>query len=334
MKPVFRLASAAAAAALLGACADTPLSTEVPPPRSNLLLGGTLGGSSVLAAYPGIQLSRPRVDVSDLAAPASVLTEEELVSPEAASDIGPGSALLITIPNEGRFGCSANFVWTSKGNRRYLGAAGHCFLPEDRTSTHGAGADYDASGVIVQVCIANCDKGFRTGIVDEGTWLTLGKVAYARQQSAAGDAIGFDFGVAEIPRKIEGVVRTSLPVWGGPNSSAHQLTLGDYGCHYGNGIAAGELYVTKARVGLGGISDDEAWAGDFAGAPGDSGSGMVACTQSGTTFVGQGAVGILTHLGFWVSPTTGGHGVVLGTNVNQAVRLAAEAKLSLTIALQ
>jgi hypothetical protein len=331
MKSVLRLPSAIAAVALLAACADTPLPTEASPAGANHVLGSVSG--SVLAAYPGIQLSRPRIDVSDLEAPLSVLTEDELVSPEAASDIGPGSALLITIPNEGRFGCSANFVWTSKGNRRYLGAAGHCFLPEDRTSTHGAGADYNASGVIVQVCIANCDKGFRTGIVNEGTWLTLGKVAYARQQSAAGEAIGFDFGVVEIPRKIEGVVRTSLPVWGGPATSSHQLTLGDYGCHYGNGIVAGELYVTKARVGLGGISDDEAWAGDFAGAPGDSGSGMVACTQSGTTFVGQGAVGIVTHLGFWVS-TSGGHGVVLGTNVNQAVKLATEAKLSLAIALQ
>lgn len=327
MKLAMHTATTGAALVLVAACADSPLTTEVAPGPSK----AAVTGSSILDAYPGIQLERPRIDLSDLAPPSLVLTEEDLVTPEAAKDIGPGSALLITIPGEGRFGCSANFVWTS-GPRRYLGAAGHCFLPGDRTSTHGPGADYDASGVTVQVCIANCEKGFRSGIVAEGTWLTLGKVRYARQNAADGEAVGYDFGVAEIPRKIEGVVRTSLPVWGGPTGT-HRLALGDWGCHYGNGIVTGELYPTKARVGVGGASDDVAWAGDFVAAFGDSGSGMVMCTPSGTTFVGQGAVGILTHLGVWVD-ATGEHGVVLGTNIEQAIRMATEARLSLTLALQ
>lgn len=328
MKLAMRIATTGAAFMFVAACADSPLSTDTIPGTPVL----SLTGSSVLDAYPGIQLSRPRIDLSDLDPPSIVLTEEDLVSPEAAKDIGPGSALLITIPDEGRFGCSANFVFTQVGGRRYLGAAGHCFLPAELSATHGAGADYDASGVVVQVCIANCDKGFRSGIVAEGTWLTLGKVRYARQQSADGEAVGYDFGVVEIPRKIEGVVRTSLPVWGGP-TGVHRLALGDWGCHYGNGIVTGELYPTKARVGLGGASDEQAWAGDFVAAFGDSGSGMVMCTPSGTTYVGQGAVGILTHLGVWVD-ATGEHGVVLGTNIEQAIRLAREAKLSLTLALQ
>ena len=118
----------------------------------------------------------------------------------------------------------------------------------------------------------------------------------------------------------------------GPTGIDH-FALGDPGCHYGNGVGAGELYPTKARVGVGGISDDEAWAGDFVASFGDSGSGMVECTSTGTTFAGRGAVGILTHLGFWIS-ATGGHGVVLGTTVEQAMRMATEARLSLTLALQ
>lgn len=329
MKLAMRIATTGAVILLVGACADSPLPTETISGSSK----AALTGSSILDAYPGIQLERPRIDLSDLDPPSIVLTEDDLVTPEAAKDIGPGSALLITIPGEGRFGCSANFVFNGgTGQRRYLGAAGHCFLPAVSTSTHGPGADYDASGVIVQVCIANCEKGFRTGIVAEGTWLTLGKVRYARQNTAEGEAVGYDFGVVEIPKKVEGVVRTSLPVWGGP-TGVHRLALGDWGCHYGNGIVTGELYPTKARVGVGGASDDVAWAGDFVAAFGDSGSGMVMCTPSGTTFVGQGAVGILTHLGVWVDET-GEHGVVLGTNVEQAIRMATEAKLSLTLALQ
>lgn len=323
-----RFSAFTTALVLLGACADAPMPTDLAPDApSRSLIGSSTG--TVAATYAGAELTTPRIDVSDLTV-GTVITDAELVSPEAASDIGPGSALLITIPGEGRFGCSANFVFEGKGNRRYLGSAGHCFLPGDRISTHGPGADYDASGVTVEVCIANCDKGFRTGIVAEGTWLRLGSVLYARQESADGNPIGFDFGVVEIPRKIEGVVRTQLPVWGGPNGGAHQLQLGDLGCHYGNGIGAGELYPTKARTGVGGISDEEAWGGDFAASPGDSGSGMVVCSNSGTTLVGGGAVGILTHLGFWASDT-GGHGFVLGTTLTQGIKLATEARLSLTL---
>ena len=43
-------------------------------------------------------------------------------------------------------------------------SAGHCFIPADTKSTHGVGADYDASGVTVEVCVENCETGFRSGI--------------------------------------------------------------------------------------------------------------------------------------------------------------------------
>src|SRR5213593_294861 len=86
-----------------------------------------------------IELERPRTDLTGLADESTVVPVD-LVTPEAARNIGPGSALIITIPDEGRFGCTANFVWAS-GENLYLGAAGHCFLPETRKATHGAGAD-------------------------------------------------------------------------------------------------------------------------------------------------------------------------------------------------
>jgi hypothetical protein len=269
----------------------------------------------------------------------TVTIPPEVVTPEAARNIGPGSALLITIPDEGRFGCSANFVW-SGGGKTYLGAAGHCFIPADTKSTHGAGADYDASGVTVQVCVENCETGFRSGITLLGTYVTLGKVAYARQTDPTGtEDVGNDFGVVEVPSSLAHLIRPSLPVWGGPHGS-DTLKPGAFGCHYGNGVVVGETVATKARVGLGGGGDENFWMGDFAAAFGDSGSGMVKCKQESATFKGEGAVGVLTHIGLSVCPCdvnfkkqrfTAQNGVTFGTTTQRAIEMAREAGLSLSL---
>src|SRR5688572_24329203 len=92
--------------------------------------------------------------------------------PADAVGIGPGSPLLVTIPNEGTFICTANYLFTS-GGRTYLGAAGHCFLPESKKATHGSGADYNPSGVVTEVCVDFCVFGGQlTGIL--GDFRTLG----------------------------------------------------------------------------------------------------------------------------------------------------------------
>jgi hypothetical protein len=84
--------------------------------------------------------------------------------------------------------------------------AGHCFLPADGKATHGPGADYDAWGVTVQVCVENCEGNFRTDLL-VGTLVNLGKVAYARQTNATGDEdVGNDFGVVEIPPEAVALV--------------------------------------------------------------------------------------------------------------------------------
>jgi hypothetical protein len=269
----------------------------------------------------------------------TVTVPVEVLTPEAARNIGPGSALLITIPDEGRFGCSANFVW-SGGGKTYLGAAGHCFIPADKKSTHGAGADYDASGVAVQVCVEGCETGFRSGITLLGKYVTLGKVAYARQTDPTGEEdVGNDFGVVEVPSSLAALIRPSVPVFGGPYGS-DTLDFGEYGCHYGNGVVVGETFVTKARVGVGGGGDKDFWMGDFAAAFGDSGSDMVTCTQEGATFKGQGAAGVVTHIGLSVCPCDvkfkhlrikAQHGVTFGTTTRRAIEMAREAGLSLSL---
>jgi hypothetical protein len=311
------LKSAALGLALgLAGCGDAPLPPGPAAPDPGFNIGA------------GADVERARIDLS-AAVDERVIVPLHLLTPAAAGNIGPGSAIVMDIPDEGRFGCTANFVWAA-GGRRYLGAAGHCFLAATATATHGSGADYDASGVVVQVCVENCEGNFRSNLL-LGTWVTLGSVAYARQ-TLDGEDVGNDFGVVQIPREFQDLIRLEMPVWQGP-TGVQTLNLGDYGCHYGHGLVTGEVFVTKARVGVGGGSDDDAWMGDFTGTFGDSGSPMVGCVNDGLGFHGTGAVGVLTHLGVGLDETTGAHGVTFGTTVRRAIEMAREAGLRLTLVL-
>ena len=267
---------------------------------------------------------RPRLDLTHMIR-MTRLVPLALVTPAMASNIGPGSHLLIEIPGAGTFGCTANFVWAS-GSTRYLGAAGHCFIPEGTTATHGAGADYDASRVQVSVCVSNCSFGGQTGFVVTGDLVRLGAVTYARQTADDGD-IGNDFGVVTIPASLASRVRPSMPVFGGP-STVEEVTQGQPVCHYGNGVVVGETFLTMARVGIGGGSTPTYWMGHLAAAPGDSGSAVVTCGLDGTDLRGRGAAGILTHLGVEVGLQ---HGFVFGTTVARAIDMAQEAGLSLSL---
>ncbi|MDR5682554.1 MAG: hypothetical protein QN163_00780 [Armatimonadota bacterium] len=316
-----KAASLALAALLVAGCAGSGVMSHRP---------GTNPATrtSIAATSSEGDLQRPRIDVTNWE-DQRTLIPLHLFVPEAARNIGPGSAIVITIPGEGRFGCTANFVWEARG-RRFLGSAGHCFLPAAASATHGPGADYDASGVVVEVCVEACEGNFRSNLL-LGTWVRLGKVAYARQQNLEGSGVGHDFGVVEIPREFRDYVRAEMPVWRGPNG-VQELHLGDYGCHYGHGLVVGETFLTKARVGIGGGSDPDAWSGDFAGAFGDSGSPMVGCVNDGLGFHGTGAVGVITHLGIRLS-TSGEHGVIFGTTVRRAVEMAREANLRLSLVL-
>ncbi|MGQ0561107.1 MAG: hypothetical protein ACT443_04440 [Gemmatimonadota bacterium] len=317
--------------ALLAACAESPSA-----PRSGAL---PVPSAALIDATTGaeIEIRRPKIDVTDWL-DESVTIPPEVLTPEAARNIGPGSAIIITIPGEGRFGCTANFVW-QQGSKRYLGAAGHCFLPAARKATHGAGADYDASGVTVRVCVERCEGNFRTALL-VGTFVELSRVAYARQTDPTGqEDVGNDFGVVEIPATAAHLIRPGMPVWGGPDGVT-ELKQGAFACHYGNGLLVGETFVTKARVGVGGGSEEDFWLGDFAGAFGDSGSALNGCQSAVTTFTGTGAVGVLTHLGLSVCPcdvkfrklrVKAQHGVIFGTTVARAIGMATEAGLKLSI---
>jgi hypothetical protein len=275
---------------------------------------------------------RPRIDLTNMVDLTRTIPLA-LITPAQAQNIGPGAHLIIDIPGAGTFGCTANFVWAS-GGARYLGAAGHCFLPEGTVATHGAGADFNASGDVVKVCVSNCSFGGETGFTLTGDLVQLGAVAYARQ-SAGGVDIGNDFGVVTIPASLASRVRPSMPVFGGP-TTVDTVDQAEPLCQYGNGVVVGETFLTMARVGVGGGSDATTWMGDLASAPGDSGSAVVTCDANANGFTGRGAAGILTHLSLAVCPCnvntlTFQQGVVFGTTVARAIAMAQEAGLSLSV---
>lgn len=239
---------------------------------------------------------------------------------EPAVDVGPGTLLVITIPDAGAFACSANFVWEA-GDTRYLGAAGHCFLPPDAATTHGKGQRYDPTDVTVRACVRDCSFGGLTGQVLEGELVELGSVAYARQTEGGSD-IGSDFGLVQLPPEVP--VRTAMPAFGGPSGAA-RLQPGDLVCHYGNGVVFGEAWPTMGRTGLGLTSVTDVFTFAGAASPGDSGAAVQTCVAGADGLRGTAAVGVLTHL------TSAG---VAGTTLERARHLVArDAGFGVTVVL-
>lgn len=257
-----------------------------------------LGASSAVAlpvaeTDPTSDASRAVIDLTGTTDETTTLEAGSV--PAASTGIGPGSPLRIDIEGEGTFGCTASWVFTD-GADLLLGAAGHCFLPLDIASTHDGGAPttYDRSRTRASVCVSECEFGGISAFLNGG-YVDLGPLEYARQENSEGDQVGWDFGVVEIPTALHDLVRTTMPVFGGP-SEAVLLASGDQVCHYGNGVAVGEVFLTKARSGIGLFAEPDAWFAGTAAAPGDSGSALQTCVTTPDGILGEGAVGTLTHI--------------------------------------
>lgn len=278
-------------------------------------------GTSETDSEPESAQQIPPSDLTGVASQLDTVSPTDASLPERASGISPGSLLLINRPDSsGTAGCTANFIWRDGSGTLYLGAAGHCFLPNDAAADQNAGGSYDASQVTTKVCI-DCTFGGASALSGlRGTVVELGEVVYARQ-SQDGDGVGNDFGLVAIPAAAEDLVAPAMPTFGGPTEEGF-VNAGEDICHYGNGVVAGESFVTKPRTGIG-ISHSTTegqWLAELAASPGDSGSAVQGCRPSATGLQGVEAAGILTHL-----TTTG----VAGTNVAKAEQMATQASLAI-----
>lgn len=287
-----------------------------------LLLATPLGGALFAPAEPV-----PLIQVLD-----GIVAQDPAAAPAVNPvTIGPGSRLVIDQDDGLTYACTANFVWEAAG-KLYLGAAGHCFLPEDKVSTHGPDADFDASVVRVWACRTGCVFGGQTGFIATGVLEPLGRVVYARQ-TVGDDAVGNDFGLVEIPDAALPFVRTTLPVWGGPESATPARANGPV-CVYGNGVLVGETIATKARLGhgLGTVGDE--WDALIPINSGDSGAALVTCEPTADGGVrGLRPVGIVTH-GIGVPIVgVGVPSVGSGTTTERAIEMAHEAGLDLSLVI-
>ena len=254
-------------------------------------------------------------------------------SPAISDGIGPGSALLIDFDYEpdGEVDavglCTANYLWRDRPTGAvYLGAAGHCFLPQasDPGGERPVATHSDPWVRRVRVCVRSCAFGGGTTLLTDGVlageWKGLGPVRFARQFIVQRDEqgepyqaeVGHDFGVVAVPPTLHRLLRASMPQWGGPTGTTE---IGFGVCLYGNGLGVGESHLTKPRNGLGLFEDDGAWFAAVASNQGDSGSAVNDCGSLK-------AVGVLTHL------TALG---VAGTTVARAVEMAREGGLDLAL---
>lgn len=273
--------------------------------------------------YAGAQRV-PCLDVTDYMDDVETV-DAATVPPETVTGIGPGSMLFVERPDSaGVSGCTANFVWRGSDGTLYLGAAGHCFLPDGADASKSAGGSYDASGVTTRVCL-DCTFGGQAALSGlQGQVVEVGEVVYARQ-SQAGVDVGNDFGLVRIPAEAEHLVSPDMPTWGGPTETGF-VDGGETLVQYGNGVATGETFLTKSRVGVGVSHDRDAgrWTSELPAAPGDSGSAVQGARTTATGPEGVEAAGVLTHL-----TATG----TAGTNVAKAKEMATQAGLDIEVVL-
>lgn len=288
------------------------------------------------AALPGSvpltpkELTPLRLDVTDWVDESITVPAGHALRVGPPLDIGPGRQLNIAMGGS-NYLCTSNFVWEDAAGKLYLGTAGHCVLPADKTATHGPGADFDASGVKVRVCVERCTFGGFSGQVLRGSFVDLGPVAYARQ-STGGTGIGHDFGLIEIPASLYDQVDPGMPLWGGPTTSQPgRVIIGTPVCHYGYGVVWGETLATHGRVGSGLSTTTQGYSQIIhLAAGGDSGSGAVTCQAGAGGMHGVAPAGIITHA--TGAPGVGAvGGLVTLTTIERAQQIALQAGLSVSV---
>ena len=281
------------------------------------------------AATTEVEGQIPCVDLTDAEDRTTTVSASEPL-PEPATGIRPGSQMIITIEDDGTYGCSANFVWEDTStvigegevddperHPLYIGAAGHCFLADGKNATENAAREGEADDNLqpadrvteVRVC-KDCTFGGATGLsVIDGETYEVGDVVYARQNLPDGTEVGHDFGLVRIPEELRPAVDPSIPQFGGPIDVAEgAVPQGETVCQFGAGVGNGEVFASQGSNGVseGDLGSPESWFAAVRASPGDSGSPLQS-TTAGTGLEGELAAGILTHL-----TATGTAGTTMG----------------------
>jgi hypothetical protein len=199
--------------------------------------------------------------------------------------------------------CTANFVYTDRAGRVYVGYAAHCAGSGEATDTDGCRTESLPLGTRVT---------FREGgnPADGGARLGTGRLAYSSWQTMhrlgttdANTCAYNDLALVRVSRRDVAKVNPSVPFWGGPTGlHAGGTAAGDQVFTYGNSSLRAGLAPLSPHTGLslGDDSADGGWSHPLytltPGIPGDSGSGFL--TADGK------AVGVLSTIGLAPLPAS------------------------------
>ena len=200
--------------------------------------------------------------------------------------------------------CTANFVFTDRERRVYVGYAAHCAGTGEATDTDGC----DAASLPLGTRVRFAEGGSLAG---DGETVGRGRLAYSswltmqRRGTRSADTCAYnDLALVRVGRKFLDTVNPSVPCWGGPvgldtDGSAAGDTVHSYGS---SSLRAGVAELgPKQGVSLG--QEGGGWSHPVytvtPGVPGDSGSGFLDAEGR--------ALGTLSTLA--VAPLAGSNGV-------------------------
>ncbi len=176
--------------------------------------------------------------------------------------------------------CTANFVFTDRRDRVYVGYAAHCAGKGEATDTNGCDTDSQPLGTRVRFA--------RNGsVVDAGETVGRGRLVYSSwrtmraRDTKSGAACNFnDFALVRVDRDDRHSVNPSLPYYGGPTGvRARGLAAGDPVYSYGSSSLRGGAEGFGPKSGTLVEEHPSGWSHTVytatPGIPGDSGSGFV-----------------------------------------------------------
>ncbi|NYD55921.1 hypothetical protein BKA08_000159 [Nocardioides marinisabuli] len=174
--------------------------------------------------------------------------------------------------------CTANFVYTDRRGRVYVGYAAHCAGLGEATDTSGCDTPSLPTGTKVRFAQGG-------NLVSGGTTVGRGRLAYSswetmqRLGTTDADTCDYnDFALVRVQKRFLGAVNPSVPFFGGPTGlSSEGAPAGSQVYSYGqSSLRPTTLLSPKLGVSLGAFGE---WSWDVytltPGVPGDSGSGLL-----------------------------------------------------------
>lgn len=194
-------------------------------------------------------------------------------APAATATITPG-VQMVTAGAQ----CTANFVFTDRRARVYVGYAAHCAARGTATDTDGCRTPALRIGTRVRFAqgadLASEGTTVGHGRLAYSSWGTMRRIGERRARVCAAN----DFALVRVGPVWERRVNPSVPTWGGPTALGRGLPAGERTFSWGQSRLR-PTTVLSPRTGVSVGETFGGWGADVytatPGVPGDSGSGFL-----------------------------------------------------------